>query len=101
MLAQLIKQMIDDTRQGKPARRRLKNGLHMTVTTHKRERATAYALIISRNKVYPSEQEWKTVLKHWPYKIEQVEPSKIVDNDRRMALKAEIPAPAIQEQMWR
>jgi hypothetical protein len=103
MLTQLINQMIDDTKQGKPARRRLNQGLHVSILQRpacaclgrQAGRPNAYTLIISRDKVYPSEQEWETVLKHWPYRVEHIQPSKIVDSDRRMALKAEIPtAPA-------
>jgi len=97
MLTQLINQMIDDTRQGKPARRTLKHGLRISIL----QRLNEYTLIISRDTVYPDSKEWETVLKHWPYKIERVEPSKIVDSDRRMALKANIPAAhAIQSQMF-
>jgi len=97
MLTQLINQMIDETHQGKPAKRALKQGLHVSIL----QRPNAFTLIIARDKVYPSEQEWKTVLKHWPYHVEHVEPSRIVDNDRRMALKAEIPtARTIQAQMF-
>jgi hypothetical protein len=87
MLTQLINQMIDDTRQGKPARRWLKQGLHISIV----QRPNAYTLIISRDTVYPSEQEWETVLKHWPYHVEIIQPSKIVDSDRHMALKADLP----------
>jgi len=97
MLTNLIRQLIDDTRQGKPARRRLNQGLHVSIL----QRPNAYTLIISRDKVYPSEQEWKTVLKHWPYHVEHIQPSRIIDSDRRMALKADIPtAQVIQEQMF-
>jgi len=103
MLTQLINQMINDTRQGKPARRRLKQGLHVSILQRPAcaGRPNAYTLIISRDTVYPSEQEWETVLKHWPYHVEIIQPSKIVDSDRRMALKADIPtARTIQGQMF-
>jgi hypothetical protein len=95
--------MIDDTKQGKPARRRLKQGLHVSILQRPacapvcvprtgRGRPNAYTLIISRDTVYPSEQEWETVLKHWPYHVEIIQPSKIVDSDRRMALNLSAPA---------
>ena len=97
MLTQLINQMIDDTKQGKPARRRLKQGLHISIV----RRPNAYTLIISRDTVYPDGKEWETVLRHWPYHVEQIKPSKIIDSDRRMALKANIPtARTIQGQMF-
>ncbi len=97
MLTQLIDQMINDTKQGKPARRKLNGGLHITITA----RAQSFTLILSRDRAYPSPQEWSTVLKHWPYRTEQIQPARIVDNDGRMALKAEIPtARATQGQMF-
>jgi len=96
MLTQIINQMIDDTRQGKPARRKLNGGLRISILA----RSTAFTLILSRDREYPSAREWETVIKHWPYHIERVEPSKITDSDRRPALKAEIPtARAVQGQL--
>ena len=87
MLSQLITQMLSDTRQGKPARRKLSGGLHITIAA----RSASFTLILSRDREYPSAREWETVLKHWPYRTEKIEPARIIDNDRRMALKADIP----------
>jgi len=97
MLSQLIGQMLSDTKQGKPARRKLNGGLHITIVA----RSVSYTLILSRDREYPSPKEWETVLKHWPYKTEPTTPARLIDNDRRMALKADIPtARATQGQMF-
>ena len=97
MLAQLITQMLSDTKQGRPARRKLNGGLHITIVA----RSVSYTLILSRDREYPSPKEWETVLKHWPYKTEPVTPARLIDNDKRMALKADIPtARATQGQMF-
>lgn len=97
MLNQMLSQMLSDTKQGKPARRKLNGGLHIAIAA----RSSAYTLILSRDQEYPSPKEWETVLKHWPYKTEAIMPARIIDNYRRMALKADIPtARAIQGQMF-
>lgn len=93
MLKQFITHLISETMQGRAAKRKLKGGLHIGIKAN----ATSYTLILSRDGSYPSEKEWQTVLNHWPYHTELIQPSKIVDSDRRPALKAEIPtARAIQ-----
>lgn len=64
---------------------RLARGL----TVHVLNDITAYKLFLSRTDTYPSQQEWDTVLKYWPYRTggEFTQGTK----DRRFFLKGRIP----------
>lgn len=69
MFTQMLSQMMEACKTTGPVqRRRLKHGLHITLVL----RSTTWTLILRRDDVYPSEQEWDTVLRHWPYRVEHV-----------------------------
>jgi len=55
---------------GTVQRYKLKSGLHITLYGNS---ADKYKLILWRDKVYPSQQEWETVLKFWPYPVPKSE----------------------------
>lgn len=87
MLTKLIQEMITkSTQAGRPIARRLQHGLWITIESQNE----SHTLIIARDEQYPSEQEWKTVLNHWPYKVDPCEPKKVMQY-HRMAFKANIP----------
>lgn len=44
---------------------RFTGGLRVTIIYH--EKFQQFNLVLSRDKVFPSIQEWKTVLDNWPY----------------------------------
>jgi len=89
-LDEVLDQMLTDARARDkvPQKRKLGSGLHVTITAY-RESVT---LAISRDTTYPSEQEWKTVCNHFPYYIGVPIPIKFMDNDKRMAMRAEVPS---------
>jgi hypothetical protein len=63
--------------EGTPVSRRLTNNLRIDV----RITGGIVALLISRSSVYPSDTEWRTVCRHWPYPI-QVKFEKIVREEK-------------------
>jgi len=66
--------------------RKLKNGLTIFLLAHPQ----GYTLVLSREDVFPSDKEWETVCKHFPYSLPDVIPVA----ERRFGkceLRAEIP----------
>lgn len=88
-LPHLLKQMYEDglQRDKVPQKRKLHHGLHISLTCH----SSGVTLILSRDKVYPSAQEWKACLAAFPYFAGDVPFAQIIDSDRRFAIKGEIP----------
>ena len=87
-LQDLLDRMLEDaqTRSKVPQKRKLPSGLHVTITAYRE----TYIVAIARDATYPSEKEWETVCKHFPYFIGTPIPIKYTDNDRRFAMRAEI-----------
>ena len=67
---------------GQPVQTRLTNNLRIDIKVA----GTIVMLLISRSDVFPSDCEWRTVLRHWPYPVQAV-PTKI-DQPTRKYLKA-------------
>ena len=89
MLTKILEQMIQSFKEtGAVQRRKLKSGLHITLIGH----STKYVLILWRNKVFPSDKEWETVLKFWPYQVERIEPKRIMTREKIPTLRGDIPA---------
>ncbi len=65
------------SRDGEPCSHRLTNNLRIDI----RITGGIVALLISRSSVYPSDVEWRTVCRHWPYPI-QVEFEKLIREER-------------------
>ena len=98
MLKKMLEQMYQDAhlRGQIPQKRRLQRGLHISLTCH----LQGVTLIISRDDKYPSAQEWTTVINAFPYYTGKSDPVQIIDNDRRFALRAELPTrQKVAEQM--
>jgi hypothetical protein len=64
-LRYILTDLVEAARQspGVPRSVRLKNGLAIQVTFNKKN----FQLILRRGKVIPSDMEWSTVIKNWPY----------------------------------
>ena len=93
MLTKILEQMIQSFKEtGAVQRRKLKSGLHITLIGY----TTKYTLILWRDKVFPSEKEWETVLRFWPYQIESVKPQQAIKNDVH-TLRGEIPTQGIMQ----
>jgi len=89
MLRQLLQSMLDEASrsEGTVVKRKLKENLHLAIVITKKD----VQLSISRDKVYPSVSEWKTVLANFPYILPSVEPVKFVDSSKRFAMRAKLP----------
>lgn len=89
MLRQLLKGMLDEAsrNEGTMVKRKLKENLHIALVMTKKD----VQVSISRDKVYPSVSEWKTVLANFPYFVPQVEPIKFNDSHKRFAMRAKLP----------
>lgn len=91
MLRTILNQMYQDAflRDKVPQKRKLKNGLHITLTCH----AQGVTLKLARDSVYPSLKEWETVLNNFPYFTGRPGPvpKTIIDSDTRKALVGELP----------
>jgi len=88
ILSQMLNDMVIDAlaQRNRPFTRKLSNGLHITITNIGDE----FALTISRDNVYPSLNEFVTVLNHWPYFLETKEqPNQEMERGRK-CLKAKI-----------
>jgi hypothetical protein len=86
ILSKLINAAIID--QAKPYAHRFTGELRVTVIYH--EKFHQFNLILSRDKVLPSLQEWNTVLDNWPYPT-RAKPNQ-GDVDGRHYLSAMLPA---------
>lgn len=83
-------------REKVPQKRKLKNGLHVTITSH----SQGVTLELSRDQVYPSMSEWITVCNNFPYFVGRQKPHKTTGADGRLALVGELPTRRnIAEQM--
>lgn len=92
MLTQIITQMLQAAKEtGAVQRRKLKNDLHITII----QQTTHWTLILRRDNIYPSEQEWQTVLRHWPYEVGQVQPEKRFVRSA-YTLRGSVPTKSIQ-----
>ena len=73
MLTEIIQSMLNQSMQtGQVQRRRLKNGLYITILME----TGRYKLILSRVESYPSDREWQTVIRNWPYPVHAKPPEK-------------------------
>lgn len=63
ILASLLEQA--NAREGEPLQMRLSNNLRIDI----RVLGGVVVLLISRSSIYPSDVEWRTVLRHWPYPV--------------------------------
>lgn len=88
-LQTILTQMYEDSlsRDKIPQRRKLPNSLHLTLTNN----GGQVTFEISRDKVYPSEKEWQTCLKYFPYFVGNITPDKCTSIDGRFALRARLP----------
>jgi len=80
ILANLLQRA--EANPGQPVQTRLTNNLQIDLKVA----GTVVMLLISRSDVFPSECEWRTVLRHWPYPVQAV-PTQ-VDRPIRKYLKA-------------
>lgn len=97
MLKQLLNSMLAEAslKSNTPVKRKLKGNLHIGiafVASRTPGIDQEVHLALSRDKVYPSNEEWKTVLANFPYQVKFVEPIKFVDHDRRFAMRAKLPS---------
>jgi hypothetical protein len=69
MLATILSKLIDAaiSDPAKPHGHRFTGGLRVTTIYH--EKFHQINLVLSRDSVLPSFQEWKTVLNNWPYPV--------------------------------
>jgi hypothetical protein len=98
MLKELLDKMYQDAflRTQVPQKRKLKNNLHLTLTCHMQ----GVTFEIARDGTFPSESEWKTCLKYFPYYVGEIEPMQFTGGNGRMALRAELPSRrTVAEQM--
>ena len=88
-LQDLLDKLLEDAKghDKVPQTRKLEGGLHITMTAYRE----SIVLAISRDETYPSEKEWETVCKNYPYYIGKPTPIKFTDNNRRFAMRAEVP----------
>lgn len=85
----ILTRMYEDslTRDKIPQRRKLPNSLHLTLTND----GGKVTFEISRDNVFPSQKEWHTCLKHFPYFVGNVQPEIATGIDGRLALRARLP----------
>lgn len=76
-----------------PAKCRLQRGLVISITATDK----AYSLSLARDDVYPSPQEWKTVIQHWAYYTPPPNAVQFIDSDGRFALRGKIPRRHIKQ----
>lgn len=79
-----------EQRPGQRRTRKLKGGLHVTITMGV-SRSNA-RLEISRDRVYPSEKEWDVICKHFPYYIGVPKYDTAINRDGRMAFAGNVPS---------
>lgn len=89
MLRPFLQAMLDDAvrKPGGVVRKRFTKGLHIALMVTEK----SVQISLSRDKVYPSEREWQTVLAHFPYIVPKVEPIKFVDGLKRFAMRGKLP----------
>lgn len=78
---------------GKPQKRTLNKGLHLAVIV----KSEGAILKIARDREYPSAREWETVCNYFPYYVGNPTPARIIDSDKRFALKADLPARSFKQ----
>ncbi|TSA54220.1 MAG: hypothetical protein D4R38_02670 [Dehalococcoidia bacterium] len=90
MLATILSRLIGHatTNPACPYGHRFTNGLRITITYY--EKSHQFNLVLARDRVLPSAQEWKTVLDNWPYPA-RANPN-TGDMDGRHYLAAMLPA---------
>jgi hypothetical protein len=89
MLRQLLQGMLDEAvlKEGIVVKKKLKENLHIALVMTKKD----MQLSLSRDKVYPSLSEWKTVLANFPYIVPSVAPIQFVDSNKRFAVRGKLP----------
>ncbi len=87
-LSQLLDDMLFDASAlpNRPINRKLKNGLHVSMYNDNK----VITLTISREKVYPSLVEWRTILRHWPWRVNNCEEPDRTMVNFRFCLRARI-----------
>lgn len=89
MLKKLLQSMLDEAVKAPKAvvKRKLKENLHIALAVTDKD----VQISISRDKVYPSASEWKTVLANFPYQVQPAAPISFIDSDRRYAMRTKLP----------
>lgn len=90
MLRKFLQSMLDEAVQnvGVAVRRKHTQGLHIAIAVTKKDVQVA----ISRDKAYPSEKEWRTLLQQFPYFVPpKTGFVKFVDGQKRFALRGKLP----------
>ena len=94
MLTKILEQLIQAFNQTRTVQRyKLKNGLHITLYGTSTDK---YKLILWRDKVFPSQQEWETVLKFWPYPVPKSE-GLPVKQQSVYTLRGEVPTQTVMQ----
>lgn len=108
MLTKILERMIQALKEtGAVQRYKLNNGLHITLygtpagegewsSPAGETRIEKYKLILWRDKVFPSQQEWETVLKFWPYPVPKSE-GLPVKQGNVYTLRGEVPTQKIMQ----
>jgi hypothetical protein len=85
MLATILSRLTDAAISDptKPYGHHFTNGLRISIIYH--EKFHQFNLVLSRDNVSPSLQEWKTVLDNWPYPIRSKPNSDVVNGRHYLA----------------
>jgi len=87
MLTKILEQMLFDARtSGLPQIRKLKSGLFIKIIVY----TTNVTVVLARDNTYPSLKEWKTVLDHFPYKVENGEPVENINKNGKYTLRGSV-----------
>jgi hypothetical protein len=91
MLGTILKIMYDDSQavRNRPVRKTLKGGLRIMLLNDGHN----LVLVLSRDAVHPSEQEFHTVLAHLPFKAPAGTKPERVLSDHRPSLRARLEIP--------
>jgi len=94
MLTKILERMIQAFKEtGAVQRYKLNSGLHITLYGNSLDK---YKLILWRGKVFPSQQEWETVLKFWPYPVPKSEGLQVRQHNI-YTLRGEVPTQKIMQ----
>jgi hypothetical protein len=78
--------LFDARTSGVPQSRKLKSGLTIKITVY----TTNVTILLARDNTYPSLKEWKTMLEHFPYKVENGEPDEYINRDGKYTLRGSV-----------
>lgn len=92
MLTKILERMIQAFKEtGAVQRYKLNSGLHITLYGTGIDK---YKLILWRDKAFPSQVEWETVLKFWPYPVPKSEGLPVKQHEV-YTLRGEVPTQKI------